>query len=387
VSAQDRYAQGGGCTSVGAAGGFTQGGGFGSFSKRYGTAAGSVVEIEVVTADGQVVVASEARHPDLFWALRGGGGGTFGIVSRMTVATHAPPRTLGAAFGSVSAGNDADFRLLIRHLVDFFPQLANEHFGEQILLYSDRRVEFAVTVLDLDDDDAHAAWAPFLDWVTAQPEQFSCNVDVATAPFAGFWDPDHWDDLFPEFICRDRRDGSSPRLFWWSTNQGEVSQFIETYRSRWLPAELFVETPERMTDALIAASERWPLSIHLNKGLSGESPDARRRDRATSINPAVFNAVGLVIMASTQQYAFPGVPGREPDLTGAGARAARLDAGMQAIRSVTPNSGSYHNEADYFEPDWQRSFWGTNYERLLEVKHRYDPTNFFRVHHGVGSEE
>jgi FAD/FMN-containing dehydrogenase len=60
---------------------------------------------------------------------------------------------------------------------------------------------------------------------------------------------------------------------------------------------------------------------------------------------------------------------------------------MQAIRSVTPNSGSYHNEADYFEPDWQRSFWGTNYERLLEVKHRYDPTNFFRVHHGVGSEE
>jgi FAD/FMN-containing dehydrogenase len=44
------------------------------------------------------------------------------------------------------------------------------------------------------------------------------------------------------------------------------------------------------------------------------------------------------------------------------------------------------NEADYFEPDWQASFWGANYPRLREIKQRYDPANIFRVHHGVGSE-
>ena len=38
------------------------------------------------------------------------------------------------------------------------------------------------------------------------------------------------------------------------------------------------------------------------------------------------------------------------------------------------------------EPDWQRSFWGDNYARLLQIKHKYDPGNLFRVHHGVGSE-
>jgi FAD/FMN-containing dehydrogenase len=59
---------------------------------------------------------------------------------------------------------------------------------------------------------------------------------------------------------------------------------------------------------------------------------------------------------------------------------------MEPIRAVTQDSGSYVNETDFFEPDWQRSFWGDNYRRLLAVKQRYDPTNVFCVHHGVGSE-
>jgi FAD/FMN-containing dehydrogenase len=59
---------------------------------------------------------------------------------------------------------------------------------------------------------------------------------------------------------------------------------------------------------------------------------------------------------------------------------------MEPIRAVTPDSGSYVNETDFFESDWQRSFWGDNYRRLLDVKQRYDPANVFRVHHGVGSE-
>jgi hypothetical protein len=72
-----RYVQGGGCTTVGVAG-LIQSGGFGSFSKNYGTAASSLLEAEVVTADGQVRIANACTNPDLFWALKGGGGGTFG---------------------------------------------------------------------------------------------------------------------------------------------------------------------------------------------------------------------------------------------------------------------------------------------------------------------
>src|SRR4030095_8874186 len=58
TGAHRRYVQGGGCTSVGAAGGFLQGGGFGSWSKKFGIAAASLLEAEVVTADGKLVVAN-----------------------------------------------------------------------------------------------------------------------------------------------------------------------------------------------------------------------------------------------------------------------------------------------------------------------------------------
>ena len=66
--------------------------------------------------------------------------------------------------------------------------------------------------------------------------------------------------------------------------------------------------------------------------------------------------------------------------------AARIGEAMKIIREATPGSGAYVNEADYFEPDWQRSFWGVNYPRLLAIKKRVDPDNLFRVHHGIGSD-
>jgi len=70
--------QGGGCGTVGVAG-LIQGGGFGTYSKNFGTAAASVLQAEVVTSDGAVRIANACTHPDLFWALKGGGGGTFGV--------------------------------------------------------------------------------------------------------------------------------------------------------------------------------------------------------------------------------------------------------------------------------------------------------------------
>jgi FAD/FMN-containing dehydrogenase len=66
-----RFVQGGGCTTVGVAG-LIQSGGFGSFSKNYGTAAASLLEAEVVTADGEARIANACTNPDLFWALKGG---------------------------------------------------------------------------------------------------------------------------------------------------------------------------------------------------------------------------------------------------------------------------------------------------------------------------
>jgi FAD/FMN-containing dehydrogenase len=80
-----RYVQGGGCLTVGVAG-LILSGGFGSFSKRYGLAAASLLEAEIVTADGTLRIANACTNPDLFWGLKGGGGGSLGVVTRLTAA-------------------------------------------------------------------------------------------------------------------------------------------------------------------------------------------------------------------------------------------------------------------------------------------------------------
>jgi Berberine and berberine like len=60
---------------------------------------------------------------------------------------------------------------------------------------------------------------------------------------------------------------------------------------------------------------------------------------------------------------------------------------MAELRKLVPEPGSYLAETSYFERDWQKSFWGSNYPRLRQIKDKYDPDGLFFVHHGVGSED
>jgi len=75
--------------------------------RRPGTAAANLLEAEVVTPDGAVRTANAASNPDLFWALKGGGGGTFGAVTRLTLRTHALPAYVGAVRTMITAASDA----------------------------------------------------------------------------------------------------------------------------------------------------------------------------------------------------------------------------------------------------------------------------------------
>ena len=77
----------GGTISTTGIAGLTLGGGIGWLAGRYGLAADNLISVELVTSDGEVVIASEAKHPDLFWALRGGGG-NFGIAASFEYRLH-----------------------------------------------------------------------------------------------------------------------------------------------------------------------------------------------------------------------------------------------------------------------------------------------------------
>jgi FAD/FMN-containing dehydrogenase len=62
------------------------------------------------------------------------------------------------------------------------------------------------------------------------------------------------------------------------------------------------------------------------------------------------------------------------------------DVKMRALSSLAPESGAYFNECDTHQPDWQRAFWGDNYDRLLKIKRRIDPDDVFWCRNCVGND-
>jgi len=382
-----RYVQGGGCTSVGVAGGFIQGGGFGSWSKKYGTGAAGMLEAEVVTADGKRLVANACQNQDLFWALRGGGGGTYGVVTSVTLMTHALPSSFGLVVGSITATSDAAFKELLERFLRFYRErLSDEHWGEQVRIEGDNSLRLSMVFQGMSGAEAEQVWQPLRAWIDAHPDRVTMNARFIALPGDRMWDFDYLNEHFPGVVRADPRPDQPARLFWWAGDEAEVSTYWYAYQSRWIPLDRFEGAEAaRFAAALFAASRRWPVALHFNKGQAGASADALARDRETSMNPAVYRAAALAIIAAGT-VAFPGAPGHAPDLAEGRAHRARVAAAARIIREATPGAGTYVNEADYFQPGWQREFWGENYDRLLAIKRKYDPDGVFHCHHCVGSE-
>jgi FAD/FMN-containing dehydrogenase len=384
-----RYVQGGGCTTVGVAG-LVLSGGFGSFSKAFGLAAAGLLEAEVVTADGTARTANACSHPDLFWGLKGGGGGSLGVVTRLTLRTRELPERFGTVVGGVRAASDAAFHDLVARTLDHYrARLFNPHWGEQIAFGPGNRIRFAMVCQGLDDGLAQAAWSPFLDWLAGPPPGIGTDGPffIATVPARHFWDAGFIRRNIPTFAAWDERPGAPEGDFFWAGDGGQVGQFLHAYRSAWLPAALLRdEGVGPLADALFAASRHWPVALHVNKGLAGAPAEVVEAARDTAVHPAALDAFALAISSAAGPPAYPGLPGREPDLAAARRQAAAVGRAMEPLLALVPEAGSYLAEGDYFEPAWQRRFWGPNHPRLAAVKRRYDPDGLFFVHHGVGSE-
>jgi FAD/FMN-containing dehydrogenase len=382
-----RYVQGGGCTTVGVAG-LIQSGGFGSFSKRFGTAASSLVEAEVVTADGRIRTVNATSNADLLWALKGGGGGTFGVVSKLTLRLHDLPQYFGAAVAGIKASSDRSYRRLIREFVSFYREnLFNEHWGEQARFSMHNVLRIEMVAQGLDTQQIAAVWKPFFDWVARSPRDYTLDAKpvLLAIPARHWWDVAFWRANAPTTITIDPRPGHENN-WWWAGDGDQAGQFLYGYESLWLPQTLLQDdAQERLADAFFDASRRYGFSLHFNKGLAGAPPEVIAAARDTATNPRVLTAFALAICADAQGPAYPGVRGHEPDLASARSSAQSIHACMNELRAVAPSGGSYVSESNYFEPDWQRSYWGSNYERLAAIKNKYDPDGVFSVHHGVTS--
>jgi FAD/FMN-containing dehydrogenase len=385
-----RYVQGGGCLTVGVAG-LIQSGGFGSFSKRFGLAAAGLLEAEIVTADGAVLIANACSHPDLFWALKGGGGGSFGVVTRLTLRTHPLPTLLGGVFAAVKAKSDGAYRRLIERFVAFYRErLFNPTWGEQVALRPDNTLAVSMVFQGIDAAAAGAAWRPFFEAIAGQPDDFAVVQPpvVAAVPARNFWNTAWMKANAPDLLLGDDRPGAPDGDVFWRSNLNEAGWYLHAYESVWLPETLIDPASQpRLVDALFAGSRRWRIGLHFNKGLAGGPAENRTAARDAATNPAAADAFALAISAAEGPPAFPGIAGHEPDPAVARRNAGNVAAAMDPLRRLVPDHGSYVSESSFFEADWRGAFWGVNYPRLRAIKDRYDPEGLFFVHHGVGSED
>lgn len=378
-----RFVQGGGCTDVGVAG-LVQSGGFGSFSKGFGTSAANLLEAEIVTADGKVRIVNAFNDPDLFWALKGGGGGSWGVVTRLTLRTYDLPEHFGVAWGEIKAHSDDAFRKLIAQFFSFYAQnLFNPHWGEQISIMPGNTLKLSMVSQGLDRQQSMQAWQPFFDWVRKEKDlSIADKIGAGATSARGWWNVSGNDAMIP-----DKREGAPAYHGWWSGDQAQVGAYLHGYDSLWLPAVLLMENRRQsLADALFAASRYKKVDLHFNKGLAGSSAEMIAAARDTATNPDVMGSFALAIIADGEAPAYPGFGRDSIDLKEAHKDARAIDAAAAVLRKIVPDAGSYVSESNYFNASWQRAFWGTNYARLLAIKNRYDPDGLFFVYHGVGTE-
>ncbi|KAI1154079.1 FAD-binding domain-containing protein [Nemania diffusa] len=121
----NRTVVGGNSKSV-SVGGYLTGGGHSVLGPRYGLGADHVLELEVVTPMGDIVTANECQNEDLFWAMRGGGGSTFGVMTSVTMATHQTPKIVAGVVAIYGLVDEPWVQDLIGYIASQLPYLVSK---------------------------------------------------------------------------------------------------------------------------------------------------------------------------------------------------------------------------------------------------------------------
>ncbi|KAG9125653.1 hypothetical protein FRC07_006741 [Ceratobasidium sp. 392] len=334
---------GGSAKTVGAAGGWVMGGGHSILSNTYGLGVDRVLQFTIVTPDGSPRVANACENPDLFWALRGGGGGTFGVVMDVT-SEVVPQRVPTLSFKWQLDLTAANLQGLTKVIVENSLQWSKDGWGGYIYPTS--------SILANPKLNATAAG------VSLKPLTDFLKVAGAT----GGWT--RYESFFP--------------LYSTIMNSPVAVGINGAISSRLIPQELFAPAKQAsligaIQNSLTASGGR--MAFYLTTPFSYQHPASDKV--GTSVTPAWRGAVWHVV--STAEWGW--------DATADVAKKGYLTAygAMQPLRTITPGGGAYLNEADVYEPQWNASFWGAgNYGGLLGAKQKYDPKGLLNCYHCVG---
>ena len=185
--------------SVGVAGGWL-GGGHSAISPNYGlgtpnslvriksyspdrlVGVDNVLEITIVTADGSHVIANPYRNEDLFWALRGGGGGTWGVVTSVTYKTY-PSTPVSSASLMVTSTNAKSTQNLLAEIIRLTPSLVEQGYGGYGSV-STGQVDLFVLSPNVTAEQTQATFLPLFEFAVSQP---GLSVEHSTEVYQDFW--------------------------------------------------------------------------------------------------------------------------------------------------------------------------------------------------------
>ncbi|KAL6884721.1 hypothetical protein GGI43DRAFT_432980 [Trichoderma evansii] len=341
-------------------GGYLTGGGHSPISNIFGLGSDQVYEVEMVTPKGEVITANECQNTDLFWAIRGGGGGTFGVLTKVTVRTVPSKPMAVYDFIIETKPNSTAYWESVAYMIAQYPTLADSNVAAFTYLYPNTSaaglgedMASFEAVFALYDPDSPSTLGSFLEpYVNQIKYNYSSQITtkVTSTIFPNFR------SMFLEY-ADDKGAGVDKVVGSWLLPPGTLKEYA---------------FGEALVDFLGPTGGR--LYIVSGTGVW----DAKPRGGGDAVNPAWRNA--LVHAVTSQQWS----PLDEIERSAVEHNINNFQ--VEAFRKLAPDSGAYLNEAYWNEPNFQKAFWGFNYERLREIKKTIDPDDVFWCHVCVGNE-
>ena len=341
--------------TVGMIGGYIQGGGHSPLTSIYGMAADHVLSIQVVTADGRFVTANAQTNSDLFWALRGGGAGTFGVVTSMVVKAFPKIKVTTMRYNVTTNANftQSKFWEMQRAYVDGF-----EHYAD-LGYYSYYRIRHVGSEIFHDMTSMVAPNTSKAEFLATMAPLFAKweALGVPYTPIITEYDnySDAWFEGFPQ------------EVWTWAMRQA----------SRFFPRDVIAD-PAKRASVMDTIQGVFNEGSHILQFNIRNPPGTDLIDNA--VNPAWRKVLMFAIMFVTWNVT------DSPQFVTQFSRNLTYEWNPR-WKALTPGSGTYMSESDYIEPEWQESFHGSKYPRLLEIKKKYDPEGVFYATNAVGSEE
>ncbi|KAJ3281274.1 hypothetical protein HK104_000110 [Borealophlyctis nickersoniae] len=351
---------GGFSPTVGASGGYVLGGGHSILSPTHGLAADNVVQFTLVTPTGKLVTASSCTNPDLFWALRGGGGG-FGIILTTTHKTH--PDTAGTLFSIVAvADTQPAYETYINKWVTLMPLLETHKFAGYFYQRDNIFVIPYVITPETNTTLLTSLLAPVLLPDSTPNVTITLKTNVTTP------------SIIPLFqsIAASIEEKTGPEAV--------------LLGSRLIPSTLFKTFPQKITSSFLALqpaqANGTTVIWHLVASNAVAHPPKQNPSPA-AVNPAWRKA--LLHVVYTQSLP----PLSMMPITEALIAYLRnsVTQRTEILKQLAPDSGCYINESDAFEEGWEQSKYGANWDRLRKVKRMVDPERVMVCRQCVGWEE